>query len=135
MSATTTEQTREYRFGKQSVYLTRFGQMGVRSYFEVIGGKQTAAALAAKFNAARPVAADEQLALRFGLLGVELASKATPHFGAKHTEQEEAGMYTAMAALEAETVNRPAPVAPISQPATCRHGIPFTATCAICDED
>lgn len=127
------EQTREYRAGKTSVYLTRFGQAGLASYAEVMTRKQTAAALAARLGSHRPATADDALGLRFALLGVEMARTATGT--ATSAERDRAALLTALAALEDATLTPPAAPVAVAQPTTCRHGVAFTASCPACDED
>lgn len=125
------EQTREYRISHtESIYLTRFGQAGMRAFAEVLSGRQTADALAAKLAGHTPPTDDEALALRFALLGIDLARAATGSF-----RHDQAAAIRAMKALEHETLGRPAPVIVPAQPDTCRHGIAYAAVCAACDAE
>lgn len=128
------EQTREYRIGHtESIYLTRFGQIGMRAYFEVASGRKPASDLENKLRAHVPATDDDALGLRFALLGIEMARRSKGAAG--NITAETAATVRAMKALEDETLDRPAPATAPAQPDTCRHGVSYAAVCAACDEE
>lgn len=130
---TTTETTREYRINSESVYLTKFGQAGLAAYSAIVSKQRTADALEAGLSSHKPVTADDALGLRFALAGVAAARAGGG--SAATSEADRAAAIRAMAALEAETIARPAPVAAPAQSETCRHGVSIDAACAECDAD
>lgn len=135
--ATMTSPSRSYEYtvklGKERIYLTQFGRIGMQAYAQVVSGKRTVDELAAELRATSHQDENKALAVRFALLGVEQARAAGGTKAILDLAARDAAV-RALKALEDEIFVYPAPPPAPVQPDTCRHGVSFAVACSQCGE-